>query len=196
MKYHSIPTLFDNQASLINGKNIGTDSVRYIQDAGQKTAGNTYIDRNTNELYVCVTTTNSVNNDWNFSKFNLKEAFNKLDNLNSGIEFIEIKSESVDDTILIELINNALQKSKNIIVSIVVYSGRYFSIDTRLIKAKELSKIHFISHNPKIYLTLLGVSAGKSNNSTAVINQEYGSQIIMERTSNAWTVRGIQFYTY
>ena len=79
MKYHNIPTLFDNQASLINGKNIGTDSVRYIQDAGQKTAGTTYIDRNTNELYVCVTTTNSVNNDSNFSKFNLKEAFNKLD---------------------------------------------------------------------------------------------------------------------
>ena len=82
MKYHNIPTLFDNQASLINGKNIGTDSVRYIQDAGQKTAGTTYIDRNTNELYVCVTTTNSVNNDSNFSKFNLKEAFNKLDNIN------------------------------------------------------------------------------------------------------------------
>ena len=81
MKYHNIPTLFDNQASLINGKNIGTDSVRYIQDAGQKTAGTTYIDRNTNELYVCVTTTNSVNNDSNFSKFNLKEAFNKLDSL-------------------------------------------------------------------------------------------------------------------
>ena len=85
MKYHNIPTLFDNQASLINGKNIGTDSVRYIQDAGQKTAGTTYIDRNTNELYVCVTTTNSVNNDGNFSKFNLKEAFNKLDNLNEVI---------------------------------------------------------------------------------------------------------------
>ena len=50
MKYHNIPTLFDNQASLINGKNIGTDSVRYIQDAGQKTAGTTYIDKNTNEL--------------------------------------------------------------------------------------------------------------------------------------------------
>ena len=81
MKYHNIPTLFDNQASLINGKNIGTDSVRYIQDAGQKTAGTTYIDKNTNELYVCVTTTNSVNNDSNFSKFNLKEAFNKLDSL-------------------------------------------------------------------------------------------------------------------
>ena len=81
MKYHNIPTLFDNQASLINGKNIGTDSVRYIQDAGQKTAGTTYIDRNTNELYVCVTTTDSVNNDSNFSKFNLKEAFNKLDRL-------------------------------------------------------------------------------------------------------------------
>ena len=81
MKYHNIPTLFDNQASLINGKNIGTDSVRYIQDAGQKTAGTTYIDKNTNELYVCVTTTNSVNNDSNFSKFNLKEAFNKLDRL-------------------------------------------------------------------------------------------------------------------
>ena len=81
MKYHNIPTLFDNQASLINGKNIGTDSVRYIQDAGQKVAGTTYIDKNTNELYVCVTTTNSVNNDGNFSKFNLKEAFNKLDNL-------------------------------------------------------------------------------------------------------------------
>ena len=78
----------------------------------------------------------------------------------------------------------------------VVYSGKYFSIDTKLIKAKELSKIHFISHNPKIYLTLLGVSAGKSNKSTAVINQEYGSQIIMERTSYTWTVRGIQFYTY
>ena len=83
MKYHNIPTLFDNQASLINGKNIGTDSVRYIQDAGQKTAGTTYIDKNTNELYVCVTTTNSVNNDSNFSKFNLKEAFNKLDNIST-----------------------------------------------------------------------------------------------------------------
>lgn len=85
MKYHNIPTLFDNQASLINGKNIGTDSVRYIQDAGQKTAGTTYIDRNTNELYVCVKTTNSVNNDSNFSKFNLKEAFNKLDSLKDKI---------------------------------------------------------------------------------------------------------------
>ena len=89
MKYHNIPTLFDNQASLINGKNIGTDSVRYIQDAGQKTAGTTYIDKNTNELYVCVTTTNSVNNDSNFSKFNLKEAFNKLDIL-SGVYIEEI----------------------------------------------------------------------------------------------------------
>ena len=88
MKYHNIPTLFDNQASLINGKNIGTDSVRYIQDAGQKTAGTTYIDKNTNELYVCVTTTNSVNNDSNFSKFNLKEAFNKLDSLISNNELV------------------------------------------------------------------------------------------------------------
>ena len=88
MKYHNIPTLFDNQASLINGKNIGTDSVRYIQDAGQKTAGTTYIDKNTNELYVCVTTTNSVNNDSNFSKFNLKEAFNKLDSLGTNRKLI------------------------------------------------------------------------------------------------------------
>ena len=92
MKYHNIPTLFDNQASLINGKNIGTDSVRYIQDAGQKTAGTTYIDKNTNELYVCVTTTNSVNNDSNFSKFNLKEAFNKLDSFDEkNSEIIKIR---------------------------------------------------------------------------------------------------------
>lgn len=120
MKYHNIPTLFDNQASLINGKNIGTDSVRYIQDAGQKTAGTTYIDKNTNELYVCVTTTDSVNNDGNFSKFNLKEAFNKLDIQNKVYEFIDLTQIGDNIGILSETIKRLLY---NVRESILVLAG-------------------------------------------------------------------------
>ena len=158
MKYHNIPTLFDNQASLINGKNIGTDSVRYIQDAGQKTAGNTYIDRNTNELYVCVTTTNSVNNDGNFSKFNLKEAFNKLDNFDK-LDKLTVPtwyeySSAVSQLTLEEFLNEKLQKNRKLQIEFQGYGpyevdmtkvGLFLTSGDRQSKLAEITFIQYSS---------------------------------------------------
>lgn len=63
------------------GANGGEREYSFIQDAGQKVAGKFYLDRNTNGIYKCVRTTNSVNNDSSFVKVDLDATLDKLQNL-------------------------------------------------------------------------------------------------------------------
>lgn len=84
MNYHSIPTLYEDLSSIINGKEVGYFNRKYIQEFGLKEAGRTYIDKNTGELFLCIHSTNGMDNDSNFVKFNLKEAFRKLDKLDDS----------------------------------------------------------------------------------------------------------------
>ena len=46
--------------------NAGMPSIRYIQDAGEKTAGNGYVDKTTGQLYLCKTTTTNTSVTSNF----------------------------------------------------------------------------------------------------------------------------------
>lgn len=46
--------------------NAGMPSIRYIQDAGEKTAGNGYVDKTTGQLYLCKTTNSDTSVTSNF----------------------------------------------------------------------------------------------------------------------------------
>lgn len=60
------PILTSNTTEFLGGLGIKYSNVFYIQDAGQKTAGNGYVDKTTGQLYLCKVTTTDTSVTSNF----------------------------------------------------------------------------------------------------------------------------------
>lgn len=90
----------------------GISSIIYIQDAGEKTAGNGYIDKTTGQLYLCKTTNSDITVTNKFVLATNIENSKKLDNLSAKIIAFNT-SNGLADT----LKDLLLKGYKNIIVS-------------------------------------------------------------------------------
>lgn len=60
------PILTSNSSEFLGGLGINYSNVFYIQDVGQKTAGNGYVDKTTGQLYLCKTTNSDTSVTSNF----------------------------------------------------------------------------------------------------------------------------------
>lgn len=87
-----------------NGIAGGTINPTFIQDDGEKTEGQYYLDRPTGKLYRCIkTTSNAVNSAEYFKDMSLNSIVNRLENLNtikeekSKISFSRINNINLND---------------------------------------------------------------------------------------------------
>lgn len=92
--------------------NAGVSKIIYIQDAGEKTAGNGYVDKTTGQLYLCKTTNSDITVTNKFVLATNIENSKKLDNLSAKMIAFNT-SNGLADT----LKDLLLKGYKNIIVS-------------------------------------------------------------------------------
>ena len=83
---------YDKEIQSIAGGNFDPD-LMYLNDAGTKTAGKLYYDKNKSGVFKCIqTTTSTVNSTTNFVDVSSLENANKLENLGKYISTYEINS--------------------------------------------------------------------------------------------------------
>lgn len=87
-----------------NGIAGGTINPTFIQDDGEKTEGQYYLDRPTGKLYRCIkTTSNAVNSAEYFKDMSLNSIVNRLENLCKSEKLYDGKAKSVGEILVNKL---------------------------------------------------------------------------------------------
>ena len=117
-----------------NGIAGGTINPTFIQDDGEKTEGQYYLDRPTGKLYRCIkTTSNAVNSAEYFKDMSLNSIVNRLENLFTNT--VELATKITKSTNITELKNykfwiiDIVISTSNITISHQKYS---FTVNSRL----------------------------------------------------------------